>query len=112
MFKKKNKPPKPVKKKIKLILVCGSGIASSTLVYPMVEDLLRDNGYDYEILKGTFNDVKNYMDLDMVMTTLTYLPQEVIDLNIPIITVTTLLKGDYETIGTIVEEVKKVMGDD
>ncbi len=81
-------------KRLNVMLVCGSGIATSTMVYPVVEDILRDGGYNYRIIKGNFHDIKNHANLDLVLTTMASLPQEIVDMNIPIVHVAPLLYGD------------------
>lgn len=92
--------------RVRVMLVCGSGIVSSTLVYPMVEDILRDNGYNFEIIKGGFHEIKNYSNIRLVLTTMAQVPPEVVSLNIPVVVVTDLFKGDSDR---ITEEINRVL---
>lgn len=93
------------KDRVKVMLVCGSGIVSSTLVYPMVEDILRDNKYNYEIIKGSFHEIKNHSNVDLILTTMTHIPPEVEALNIPVVMVTALFKGDTESVSKDINQV-------
>ncbi|WP_066505088.1 hypothetical protein [Abyssisolibacter fermentans] len=87
------------KSRKRIMLVCGSGMVSSTLVHPMVEEILKEGGFRFEVIKGGFNDIKNHSNIDLVLTTLsTKLPKDVTDLNIPTVVVTPLFKGDKEAV--------------
>ncbi len=102
MFGKKKAKPKQVKREIKpkkrIMLVCGSGMVSSTLVYPMVEEILKEGGYRFEIIKGSFNDVKNNSNIALILTTVSPLPKEVVETGIPITVVTALFRGDKDAV--------------
>ena len=104
MFKKSKK--KANTKRFRIMLVCGSGIVSSTLVHPMVEDILQNNNYNYEIIKGGFNDIKGKTNIDLILTTMAEFPQEIKDMGIPIVVVTSLFKGD--TAG-VEKEINKIL---
>lgn len=109
MFGKKKVKPKQLKREIKekkrVMLVCGSGMVSSTLVYPMVEEILKEGGYRFEIIKGSFNDVKNHQNISIILTTVSPLPKEVLEMGIPISFVTPLFKGNKDAVkGDIYEK--------
>jgi len=87
------------------MLVCGSGIATSTMVYPVVEDILREGGYSFKIIKGNFHDIKNYTNLDVIMTTMAALPQDILDMKIPVVHVAPLLYGDKDSVSKAIYEV-------
>jgi galactitol-specific phosphotransferase system IIB component len=95
------------KKKLRVMLVCGSGIASSSMVVPMVEDMLNEEGYSYTLIKGGFKDIKNTPDVDLVLATMLTMPSDVKELNIPIVTVAGIFKGDTTTIK---ESIRKALG--
>lgn len=87
MFSKKSE-------RINIMLVCGSGIVTSTLVYPQVESILQKNHYNYRLIKGGFHDIRNHPNVNLILATMTDVPSEVKKLDIPVIAVTALLKGD------------------
>jgi galactitol-specific phosphotransferase system IIB component len=96
---------KDIKKRI--MLVCGSGIVSSTLVLPPVEDILEKSTYKCELIKGTFNEIPLVMrtkKIDLILTTVSPLPQAVIDTGIPVVYVTQLFKGEKEEVAKKVYE--------
>ncbi|SKC88072.1 PTS sugar transporter subunit IIB [Maledivibacter halophilus] len=105
MFKRKKSKEKKDKKRI--MLVCGSGMVSSTLVYPMVEEILKEGGFRYEIIKGGFNDIKKYANINMILTTVSPLPKNVVEMGIPVVVVTSLFKGDKESVRDNIYEVLK-----
>ena len=96
-------------RKLKVILVCGSGIATSTMVYPVVEDILREGGYNFHIIKGNFHDIKNYTNLDMILTTMVSLPKEVINLGVPIVYVSSLLHGNKTDVAKNIYDILEKM---
>lgn len=89
------------------MLVCGSGIVSSTLILPPVEDILDKSPYKYELIKGTFNEIPLKMrtgGLDLILTTVSPLPQVVIDTGVPVVVVTKLFKGLKDEVAKMVYE--------
>ncbi len=86
------------KKRIRVMLACGSGVCTSSLVIPMVEDILDDCGYSYDIVKGSIFEIKNHPNLDLVMTTMTNMPEDVLELGFPIVSYAPLFKGDSDTV--------------
>jgi len=57
-----------------LLIMCGSGIATSTVVTGKVRDWLKENGYDREVElhQGKVADeIKNLDDYDIVLSTTT-----------------------------------------
>lgn len=99
---------KDKKDKKRIMLVCGSGMVSSTLVYPMVEEILKEGGFRFEIIKGGYNDVKNHASINLILTTVSPLPKEVVEMGIPVVVVTALFKGDKESVReNIFTELKK-----
>jgi galactitol-specific phosphotransferase system IIB component len=96
---------KPIKKRI--MLVCGSGIVSSTLILPPVEDILEKIPYRCQLIKGTFNEIPHVMKsgrIDLILTTVSPLPKEVIDTGIPVVVVTPLFKGQKDEVAKSVLE--------
>ena len=92
MLKKQRK----IRKKV--MLVCGSGIASSTLVAPTVEEILRASPYNCELIKGGLGDLKDKIDqIDLLLTTIT-LPGDMGLTDVPVVTVTGLFSGEKERI--------------
>lgn len=89
---------RPKKPKKKVMLVCGSGIVSSTIVTPTIEDILRESPYNCELIKGTIGDLKDRLDkVDLILTTVA-LPDNFTKGQVPIIVVTGLFSGEKERI--------------
>jgi galactitol-specific phosphotransferase system IIB component len=110
MFKKRekvNKVSNVSTKRYRVMLVCGSGIVSSTLVHPLVEDIMKDNGYKCQIIKGGFNDIKGTSNIDLILTTMGEFPREITELNIPIVVVTALFKGDTDAVAADINKALK-----
>lgn len=85
-----------------IMLVCGSGIATSSLIAPMVEEILKDNKINYKLIKGSINDISTYdKNVDLVLTTVP-LPKEVSE-RVPVVVVIELLAGKKEEVS------KKIM---
>jgi|LSQX01.2.fsa_nt_gb galactitol-specific phosphotransferase system IIB component len=80
------------------MLVCGSGIVSSTLVAPTVEEILRESPYNCELIKGGLGDLKDKINqIDLLLTTIT-LPKDIEQVGVPVVSVTGLFNGEEEKI--------------
>ena len=65
MLKRKN-----TKGKIKVMIVCGSGIVTSSLAANKVEDILDNSQYEYEIIKASVGELSNFnKKADVILTT-------------------------------------------
>lgn len=87
-----------IKKHLRVMLACGSGVCTSSLVVPMVEEILDNEGYNYEIIKGSIFQIKDHPNLDICLTTFTQIPKDVEELGIPVVSFAPLFKGDKETV--------------
>lgn len=86
--------PKKIKKKV--MLVCGSGIVSSTIVTPTIEEILRASPYNCELIKGRLSDLKDRVhQIDLLLTTVA-LPKDIGQGDVPVVTVTGLFSGEKE----------------
>ena len=57
----------------KIVIACGTGIATSTMVKDRVETILRKNGVPAKIIQCTLNEVDGYDgDVDLIITWLLY----------------------------------------
>lgn len=62
--------------KLKVLVACGAGIATSTVVMKRVEDLFKSNNIDVDILQIKIAEAKaREADADLLITT-TFLPGE------------------------------------
>lgn len=62
--------------KLKVLVACGAGIATSTVVMKRVEDLFKDNNIDVDIIQIKIAEAKSReSEADMLITT-TLLPTE------------------------------------
>ena len=53
----------------KIIVACGSGVATSTDIHSKLEDLLDENGISYKIIQCAFNEVDSNLDgCDLIVT--------------------------------------------
>lgn len=108
-FKKKkamiNKPTKNKRKYI-IMIACGSGICTSTLAESIIEDILNDHNFSYEIRKGSINDVNTNKNLnvDLILTTFK-LNRNMIN-NIPVIEISEVLSGKT---GRVEQEIVAVL---
>lgn len=92
------------KNKKNIMLVCGSGIVSSTLVAPMVEEILQEGKLRYELIKGRIHDIASRIeDLDLILTTVP-LPKEVSESKVPVVVVTDLMGGRKEEVARRIME--------
>ena len=46
----------------KLIVACGSGIATSTAIHSKLDSLLQENGIQCNVIQCAFNEVDSYID--------------------------------------------------
>jgi galactitol-specific phosphotransferase system IIB component len=98
------------KVKKKIMLVCGSGIVSSTLVMPVIEEILEEilRG-NYELIKGRIHEVPGRLkDLDLILTTVPLTP-DIQKAGVPIVTVTGLFAGKKEEIKQKIIEALKII---
>jgi len=85
------------KPKKKVMLVCGSGIVSSTLIAPVIEEILEKSPYLCELIKGRIHEIPQRLkDLDLILTTV---PLRGIDVGkVPVVVVTGLFAGRREEV--------------
>ena len=87
-----------VKPRKKVILVCGSGIVSCTLIAPIVEEILAESPYNCELIKGRFHDIPLHIKtLDLILTTVP-LPRDIATAGVPVVVVTKLFGGAKEEV--------------
>ena len=98
-----------INKQLRIMLVCGSGIASSSMIMPQVEKLLDELHYNYKIIKGSFKEIKDTPNLDLVLATMLTMPTYVQELGIPTVCVAKLFRGEKEPIKL---EIKKALHDE
>ena len=61
------------KTKVKVLIACGSGVATSTVAQEAVSNIAKEAGIPIEIYKGTLSEVSTKQDLvDVVFTTANY----------------------------------------
>jgi PTS system galactitol-specific IIB component len=54
-----------------IVIACGSGIATSTIVVAKVQSLLQDHGIDVNIIQCSIGDVAGHADqADLIITTM------------------------------------------
>jgi galactitol-specific phosphotransferase system IIB component len=82
----------------KVLLVCGSGIVSCTLIAPIIEEILNESPYSCELIKGRFLDIPSQLDkLDLILTTVP-LPNDIVSGTVPVVVVTKLFGGAREEV--------------
>lgn len=59
-----------------VIIACGSGIATSTMISMRIEDLLDRNHIDHEIIQCSINEIDSYVDKGDVIVSSTQLQNE------------------------------------
>lgn len=59
-----------------IIIACGSGIATSTMISMRVEELLNSNNIPNEIIQCSINEIDNYEDRGDVIVSSTQLQNE------------------------------------
>lgn len=93
--------------KKRIMLVCGSGIVSSTLIMPPIEEILSECPYNCELIKGTFNDIPLKMKsggLDLILTTVSPLPKSIEETGVPVVVVTQLFRGEKTEVSKEIRE--------
>jgi len=100
------------RKVLRVLLVCGSGIVSSEMVAPRVEDILSELiNKNYVLSKGRIYDIERYASegrIDVVLSTVAINSDMLSQTKVPIIIVTDLLMGKKER---VTEALKKVLLD-
>lgn len=62
-----------MKELVKILIACGSGIATSTVAQEKVKELLDGEQIPYKISKGTINQIEDLQDsVDLILTTTKY----------------------------------------
>ena len=55
----------------KVIIACGAGLATSSMVKEKVESLLKQNGINFKTIQCSLNEVENYdAEADLIITTM------------------------------------------
>ena len=81
---------KTMAKKIKIIVACGSGVATSTLASKIVEEVCKENGIDASIETCSMSSVAGAAEnADVVLTTNRYEKE----LKCPVMSVTSFITG-------------------
>jgi len=92
------------KPKRHVLLVCGSGIVSCTLIMPPVEAILESSPFRCELIKGRFLDIPQRINqLDLILTTVP-LPKDIDLHGVPVVVVMGLFTGQKEQIKSQVHE--------
>jgi PTS system galactitol-specific IIB component len=77
-------------KKLRLLVACGSGIATSTVAAEKVQSVCKSAGVEAEIIKCTVQEIPGFIeDIDAVLTTTRY--REKIDK--PLLSVVSFITG-------------------
>jgi galactitol-specific phosphotransferase system IIB component len=97
-------------KTLRVLLVCGSGIVSSELAAPRVEDILSELTHNnYILYKGTIYDIPKYSSegrIDVALSTAPVNSDLLSQIKVPVVIITALLMGKKEK---VVEELKKIL---
>ena len=60
-------------RKLKVLVACGSGVATSTIAQESVKSIAKDAGVDIEVIKATIAEVPDKQaNVDVVFTTANY----------------------------------------
>lgn len=60
-------------RKLKVLVACGSGVATSTIAQEAVKNIAKDAGVDIEVIKATIAEVPDKQaNVDVVLTTANY----------------------------------------
>lgn len=77
-------------RKIKAMVACGSGIATSTVAANAIHEIFEELGIDVEIIKGTVPEISEKADeMDIVFVTNCYREE----ISCPVVNVTAFLTG-------------------
>jgi PTS system galactitol-specific IIB component len=94
-------------KKIRILVVCGTGIATSTVVARKLEEKLSEKGFNVETRQCKASEVESRLEgVDIIVTT-TPVPK---DLGVPVVHTLAFLTGIGED-EAVEEVIKKVGGD-
>lgn len=100
-----------MKSKIKVLVACGSGIATSTVAQEKIKEILSEAGIHAEITKGTIGQIPSLAEgVDVVMTTTRYTR----NIGKPVIQVFGLISGINESslIEQIISKCQQILGDE
>lgn len=103
------------KKVLNVLVVCGSGIATSSMVQPAVEEILAKlTSNRYTIDRGAVSDIPGYSsrarnNVDLVLSTVPISKDMASKVTVPVVVVSGLLYGDYMTREKVVKEIKQVL---
>lgn len=90
--------------KIKILVACGSGIATSTLAVSVVEELCKDNNIPADIIKSSMHEIESYASsVDVILTTNKFSKE----LGVPIVNVVAFISGINEE--KVKEDVKNLL---
>lgn len=79
-----------MKKVVRILVACGSGVATSTVAQENVKDILKEVGIPFKISTSTFNEIPSRQDnVDLILVTSKY--NDALDK--PIISVFGLISG-------------------
>ncbi len=60
-------------KEVKILVACGSGVATSTVAQESVKKICKDAGIPIKVTKGTISEIPNKQNtVDVVMVTTNY----------------------------------------
>ncbi|MDD4507790.1 MAG: PTS sugar transporter subunit IIB [Eubacteriaceae bacterium] len=77
-------------KEVKILVACGSGVATSTVAQESVKKICKDAGIPIKVTKGTISEIPNKQNtVDVVMVTTNYRGQ----IDKPLIKVFGLISG-------------------
>jgi len=98
-----------MKNKVKILVACGSGVATSTVAQEKVKDILDNYGIPYTISTGTSGEIENKQhDVDLILVTSKYNKE----IEKPVISVFGLISGigQDKIEKEIIDECKKIIG--
>ncbi len=79
-----------MKQKLKIIIACGSGVATSTLAAKTVQDVCYENDFNASIETCSIREINNYSEsADIILTTSRYDKT----LSCPVMSVTAFITG-------------------
>lgn len=95
--------------KVKVLVACGAGIATSTVVLKKIEDLFARNNIDAQITQIKIAEAASLQDSNDILITTTMLPTEY---RIPAIKVMAFLTGinQAKVEQEILDEIAKIQG--
>ena len=99
------------KKTVKILIACGSGIATSTVAQEAVREILDQAGIQATLIKGTLSEISMRQDdVDLILVTANYRKKA----DKPVIPVFGLLSGigEEEVARKIVGTCRQIIGED